>query len=630
MSNSRNVADSESGVSRRSPWLWVPSLYFTQGVPFVVVMTVAVIMFKRLGVGNTEVALYTSWLYAPYALKPLWSPLVQRFGTRRGWVVAMQLLVGAGLGCAALAIPAADFIRYTLAALTLVAVSSATHDVAADGFYLLALSSHQQAWFVGIRSTAYRIAMLAGQGLLVMLAGTLESATGLPTVTVKVQTTDSEPQGIAFDSSALAPVENDDEQQVVVASESFDISDKGRSASDAKALIEKARDWNIEHNFYEAEKDENADGDTDPGWLATLEEAIRNWFGPDEAAKTDDRSGDLAVVWMRLANPIPPGESQIIQFGHAKGDLSFKVAEGERFTVTDANWSQPFASVIRVDETLDKPSEAAFEIRSGDLAFAWSVTFFLIAAMMIAFCVYHYVVLPKPANDIAIVSEPEEGSVTGFTVPIVEFFRKPRILLILGFLLLYRLPEAQLVKLATPFLLDPREVGGLALSTGEVGFVYGTVGMIMLTLGGIIGGFVVARDGLRRWLIPMALIIHLPNLAFLYLAYAQPDNLWTITAAVAVEQFGYGFGFTGYLLYCIYVARGKYETVHYALCTGFMALGMMIPGMWSGWLEELIGYQRFFIWIMLCAIPSLAVTLLVQVDSEFGRKTDEVAGGDEQ
>lgn len=421
------------GAAPRGPWWWVPSLYFAEGIPYVVVMTVAVIMFKRLGVGNTEIAFYTSCLYLPYAIKPLWSPLVQGLSTRRSWVVFTQFLVGAGLACAALAISADDFVRYTLAALTIVAVSSATHDVAADGFYLLAMNSHEQAWFVGIRSTAYRAAMIAGQGLLVILAGALET-----------------------------------------------------------------------------------------------------------------------------------------YFGY--------------------------------------------------VALAWSVTFFVIAAFFALICLYHSFVLPKPPADRPSQATAEGDIVTGFVGPFVDFFRKPRILTILAFLLLYRLPESQLVKLATPFLLDGREVGGLALTTGEVGFVYGTVGVIMLTLGGIFGGFVAARDGLRAWLLPMALIIHLPNAAFLFLAYAQPENLWVTTAAVAVEQFGYGFGFTAYLLYCIYVSRGNHETVHYALCTGCMALGMMIPGMWSGWLQELIGYQHFFIWIMLCAIPSIAVTLLVDVDPAFGRK----------
>jgi PAT family beta-lactamase induction signal transducer AmpG len=185
---------------------------------------------------------------------------------------------------------------------------------------------------------------------------------------------------------------------------------------------------------------------------------------------------------------------------------------------------------------------------------------------------------------------------------------------------LYRFPEAQLVKLAAPFLLDDRDSGGLALSTEELGFVYGTVGVLMLTLGGIVGGFVAARDGLKRWLWRMALAIHLPNAAFLFLAYAQPESRWLITLAVAIEQFGYGFGFTAYLLYCIYISRGEHETVHYALCTGFMALGMMIPGMWSGGLQELVGYRHFFVWIMLASIPSFLTVAFIPLDAQFGRK----------
>jgi PAT family beta-lactamase induction signal transducer AmpG len=419
--------------SRLKTWSWVPSLYFAEGVPYVVVMTVAVVMFKRLGVSNAAIALYTSWLYLPYAIKPLWSPLVQRLGTRRRWVILMQLLIGAGLACAALAIPAEDFVRWTLAALAVVAVSSATHDVAADGFYLLALSGHEQAWFVGIRSTAYRLAMIAGQGLLVMLAGVLERSTG-------------------------------------------------------------------------------------------------------------------------------------------------------------------------------------------SVPLAWSATFFLIAGMFVLFSLYHAVALPRPAGDGPPADESSSISPIGFLVPFLAFFRKPHILALLAFLLLYRFPEAQLVKLATPFLLDSREVGGLGLSTEEVGFVYGTIGVLLLTLGGILGGFLAARHGLKFWLWPMALAIHLPNAAFLYLAYAQPESRTVIALAVAVEQFGYGFGFTAYLLYCIYISRGEYETVHYALCTGFMALGMMVPGMWSGWLQEQIGYRHFFVWIMAAAIPSFIAVSLIPLDAEFGRK----------
>src|SRR6478609_1212354 len=203
MSANSSTVEPRASVDR-GPWWWVPTLYFAEGVPYVVVMTVAVIMFKRLGVGNAQIALYTSWLYLPYAIKPLWSPLVQRIGTRRKWILVMQLLVAAGLACAALAIPMASFLRWTLVALAVTAISSATHDVAADGFYLIALSPHQQAWFVGIRSTAYRMASIAGQGLLVMLAGALESSTGLPVVDVQVRAADVAPSTSEFNPAQFA------------------------------------------------------------------------------------------------------------------------------------------------------------------------------------------------------------------------------------------------------------------------------------------------------------------------------------------------------------------------------------------------------------------------------------------
>jgi PAT family beta-lactamase induction signal transducer AmpG len=625
------VIEPHATGSQRNPWLWVPSLYFAQGIPYVVVMTVAVIMFKRLGVGNKEIALYTSWLYLPYAIKPLWSPLVQRFGTRRGWVIIMQLLVGAGLACAALAIPADDFVRYTLAALAIVAVSSATHDVAADGYYLLALDSHQQSWFVGIRSTAYRMAMIVGQGLLVMLAGVLESATGLPTVGVQVIASGQTPQPIAVVAMEFPDTNESERQRIIVDGDpakdpQVGLSLAGRDKAETDDIVKQVRTWNIDHEFYAASETAASTAAEKSGWLVSLEETIRRWFGPTNSATdaASNRAGDLAIVWMKMATPIAADEQQIVQFGLGSGDASFSVAEGERFIVTDDNWNQPFAAIVQVDPKLDQPSQAIFEVRSGNLVFAWSATFFFVAAFFLLLCAYHFFAMPKPATDRPQTTETNSNAVEGLLEPFVTFFQKPRILVTLAFLLLYRLPEAQLVKLATPLLLDARDVGGLALTTGEVGFAYGTIGVIMLTLGGIIGGFVAARDGLRRWLLPMALIIHLPNLAFLYLAYVQPEHLGLIATAVAIEQFGYGFGFTGYLLYCIYVARGEHQTVHYALCTGLMALGMMIPGMWSGWLEELIGYRHFFVWIMICAIPSIVVTLLVEVDPEFGKKATEL------
>jgi PAT family beta-lactamase induction signal transducer AmpG len=426
---------STSQTQSRNPWLWIPSLYFAQGIPYVVVMTVSVIMYKRLGISNADIALYTSWLYLPWVIKPLWSPVVDIFRTKRLWVILFQFIMGAALAGVALTIPLPDFFRYTIAVLWLLAFSSATHDIAADGFYMLGLKEHEQAAFVGVRSTFYRVAMITGQGLLVVLAGSLE--TGL-----------------------------------------------------------------------------------------------------------------------------------------------------------------------------------------NNIALAWSITFGILAALFLLFFVYHKFILPFPPSDRPAVQDQATGFIREFLAVFMKFFRKKEIVTILLFLLLYRFAEAQLVKLASPFLLDAREKGGMGLSTTEIGIVYGTVGIVALTLGGLLGGYVISRQGLKFWLWPMVLSIQLPNIAYVYLSFVQPESLLAVNIAVAIEQFGYGFGFTAYMMYMIMVAEGEHKTAHYAICTGFMALGMMIPGMFSGIIQEALGYSNFFIWIMISTLPGFVVTSLLKIDPAFGRKRE--------
>ena len=416
-----------------SPWAWIPTLYFAQGLPYVAVMTISVIMYKRLGISNAELAFYTGWLNLPWVIKPLWSPFIDLIKTKRWWITWMQLLIGAGLAGIAFTIPTDYFFQLTLAIFWLMAFSSATHDIAADGFYMLGLSSHEQALFVGIRSTFYRIATIAGQGLLIMLAGHLEKTT----------------------------------------------------------------------------------------------------------------------------NNIP---------------------------------------------------------------FSWSITFMVLTGLFLALWVWHQFILPHPDSDKAAREVSASTLLQEFGATFVSFFRKKQAGIAILFMLLYRLPEAQLGKMSIPFLIDPVSEGGLGLTTEQIGFVQGTVGIIGLTLGGILGGIAVSRHGLKRWLWPMVWAISLPDIVYVYLSYTQTASLTLVNTCVFIEQFGYGFGFTAYMLYLIYFANGEHKTAHYAICTAFMALGMMIPGMAAGWLQEVMGYQMFFIWIMICTLATFGVTALLKIDPEFGKK----------
>ncbi len=423
----------DARTESRSPWAWIPTLYLAEGLPYVVVMTVSVIMYKGFGISNTDIALYTSWLYLPWVIKPLWSPVVDLLGTRRRWIWVTQLIVGAGLAGVAMVIPGPDAFRWSLVIFWLLAFDSATHDIAADGFYMLGTTEREQAQFVGVRSMFYRIATIAGQGLLVMLAGTIQTRTG-----------------------------------------------------------------SVQH--------------------------------------------------------------------------------------------------------------------------AWSVAMGALAVLFVLFGVYHRFMLPRPAVDRPGNAREIPQFMKAFIATFGSFFRKPKIGIVVAFILLYRLGEAQLVKMVAPFLLDKRALGGLELSTTQVGFVYGTAGIIALTIGGITGGWAASRNGLRAWLWPMLFAIHLPDAVFIYLAYAQPTNMAVIQACVLIEQFGYGFGFTAMLLYMMYIARGEHQTAHYAICTGFMAMGMMFPGMWSGWLQDKIGYPHFFLVVILATIPSFLVAMALPLEGDYGKK----------
>jgi PAT family beta-lactamase induction signal transducer AmpG len=252
--------------------------------------------------------------------------------------------------------------------------------------------------------------------------------------------------------------------------------------------------------------------------------------------------------------------------------------------------------------------------QTGDVHHAWAIAMAVLAGLFLLFGLWHAFALPRPASDRVGDARQAGAFVREFVATFGSFFRKPGIGMTVLFLLVYRLGEAQLVKMVSPFLLDPREQGGLALSTAEVGLVYGTVGIIALTVGGVVGGLAVAKGGLRRWLWPMMFAIHIPDAAFLYLAYAQPTNLWVTQACIALEQFGYGFGLTAYLLYLIQVARGPHQTAHYAIGTGFMAMGMMFPGMWSGWLQDHVGYKHFFLIVILATIPSFLVAMRLRIE----------------
>lgn len=499
-------------VESRNPWWWIPTLYFAEGIPYVMVMSVSVIMYKKLGISNTDIAFFTSLLYFPWFLKFAWGPFVDMFKTKRFWTVTMQGMIALTLFGVAASLPQSYFWHMTLIIFSLMAFSSATHDIAADGYYMLSLDQKTQAAFVGVRSTFYRIATIVGSGLLVVIAGQLESKIGNQAAWAVVFTV----MGVLF---------------------------------------------------------------------------------------------SIMYIYHKFILPYPKEDKGSLQGKKLSASQIFLMAGG--FILVGVTFFILFEVISKLLSFANVPS-------------MWQTIVSTISLVIIAVILFRTIVASRVEKFESSVSRNDTFTpFIEFLKAFVVFMKKKDIWTVLGFLLFFRFAEAQLVKLVQPFLLDPRDKGGLGLSTSEVGIVYGTIGVIALTAGGLIGGYVISKKGLKWWLWPMVIIMHTPDLAFVYLSHFMPTNIFIVSIAVAFEQFGYGFGFTAYMMYMIMISQGEYKTAHYAICTGIMALGMMIPGMFSGALQETIGYSNFFLWVVLSTIPGFIVTALVKIDPEFGIKASK-------
>ncbi|PIE86050.1 MAG: MFS transporter [Bacteroidia bacterium] len=610
----------------KNPWLWIPSLYFAEGLPYMVVMIVSVVMYKRLGVSNTDIALYTSWLYLPWVIKPLWSPIVDLLKTKRYWILLMQFTIGLCFALIGLHIPAPDFFKWTLLFFWLLAFNSATHDIAIDGFYMIALPEKDQAFFIGIRSTFYRLAMIAGQGFLVILAGYFEIESGLPDAKFRINAKNDIQINTDFNPQKRQ-LKTKNTLELICEPIHENISTQNISEARLAKLIEAIGKENTQNGHFPKEKTTTTNK-TNKKKRNTFSDKLSRWLKKhfNKQKKTNKKTtGNVAIVSLHLSSKPKNNEKIHADIRFHSGDKSIKILKYkgqnfyDKFEFNEKNWNKPAFTLIQLDPRLTKNASAVFRVYTGDIPFAWSLSFYILSIMFGIFFIYHMFIIPKPEK---IGKTKAKAMFREFFATFLAFFKKKNIFVAILFFLTYRLAEAQLAKIAIPFLIDTQNAGGLGLTTGEIGWYYGTIGIICLMLGGIFGGILVSRKGLKFCLWWMFLAMNLPNATYVYLSFFMPVSRLLIGAAIAVEQFGYGFGFTAYMLYMIYISKGEYKTSHFAITTGFMALGMMIPGMWSGWLQEAVSYQSFFIWVLICMIPIALPVGLLKIDSEFGKKTE--------
>ena len=548
----------------RSPWTWIPSLYFFQGIPYSIVMITSGLIYKTMGVSIASFAFWTSLLYLPWAIKPLWSPYIDVVSTKRNWVVWTQFLLGIAFIAVGSLMPLSFFYPATIAVFALIAVSSASHDIAADGFYMYALDQHKQAFFVGIRSTFYRFAMLTAMGLIPIIAGLIQKNTGLESVTFEARSV------IPEEYSPFKP------NEITI-----------KQSTGKAAILLFPKDFQI------------------------------------PVFRPGGSNPDSAVVYIALSAPPEKGETVVVNVTRKSGskDIDLSKKQTGRFEFTSDNWNKPVAASVKVNHNLTGKTSSQFLVTAGNIAFSWTVSLGVLGILLLLIAVYNRFMLPHPEEN----NTREKIGWAVYKEVFVSFFTKPGIIPALLFFLLYRLGESQLVKVATPFLVDSRSSGGIGLTAAQYGVAYGTIGMVSLTLGGILGGIAAAKFGLKKMIWLMAFCMNIPISVYIYLSFVQPmPGDISIYFSIALEQFGYGFGFTAYMLYMLhFVGESRFKTAEYAIGTSLMALGMMLPGMISGTMKELLGYQHFFIYVILCSIPGIIVIRFLRIDTAFGIKKSQ-------
>lgn len=542
----------------RNPWSWIPTLYFFQGVPYSIVMITSGLIYKTMGISVASFAFWTSILYLPWAVKPLWSPYIEVVSTKRQWVLTTQLLLALAFMVVGFVMQMPYFYPLSLALFAVIAISSASHDIAADGFYMLALDQHQQSFFVGIRSTFYRFAMLSALGILPVMAGLIQENTGLTPVSFEVEAVD---------------------KAEYVAAEA--VGESAGPDGDIRLVVTPQK---LQLPFYE------------------------------------EGGSDSAMVYVALSKSPAEGETIVANLMRKEGskDIDFPKHFTGRIEFTADNWNEAVAVPVYVNRNVKDKVKASFTVSAGNIALSWTFSLGILGVLLLLIAVYHRFILPQPADNLT----PAKVDFSIYVDVFKSFFGKPGVVASVLFFLLFRFGEAQLVKIATPFLVDSRTAGGIGLSAAQYGLVYGTVGMLSLTLGGILGGIFASRFGLKRVIWYMVTLMNSANIVYVLLAHYQPmpGNMF-IYLGLGIEQFGYGFGFTSYMLYMLhYVGDSKYKTAEFAIGTSLMAIGMMLPGMISGYMKDLLGYENFFIYAMICSVPGMILIKFLKIDPEFGLK----------
>ncbi len=581
---------------KRNPWSWISTLYFTEGLPYAIVITISLIMYKRMGISNSDISLYTSWLYLPWIIKPLWSPIVDALGTKRLWIISMEFLMAICMAGVGLTIPMPDFLQFTIVFFWIIAFAGSTHEIAADGFYMSGLSESKQSLFIGFRTAFYKLALVGAPLLIILFASYLEGIISVHSTDFRVVSSPNKFFEETIKVDSIAPKELPGRMRLVAKPSYVEISTKPMTREQVNFYLNFAKTLNIMNGF------------------------SRTTLTLPDTTGLQDLVGNIGIVKIYLSKKPDEGDEHIVGVDFKEGNERIKVLVGKDFHFNSNNWNKPAFAVVQLDSTLSKKSEAIFIAQPSKIPLTWVLTSFLLAGFFLMLFAYHKYFLPIPLNDKPAGNLRMSSIGKEYFRSFARFFEKKKIIIVILFLILFGFGQAQILKISSLFLLDAKEAGGLELSTSEFALAYGWAGLVALIIGGVLGGFAITKKGLKYWLWPMLLVIGLPDITYLFLALVQPNNIWITMVCIAVESFGYGFGLTFIMMYMIYVSQGDYRTSHFAIAAGFMALGMMISGMMSGTIQEALGYKYFFIWTLTASIPGLILAKFLPLEYSFGKR----------
>lgn len=584
----------------RTGWLWVPTLFFTESIIFIIITSVSVILYQKLDINNSEIILYTSLLYLPWLLKPFWSPIVDVIGTKKSWILFTEFSIAIGFLLITFLIQFPDSFQFTLIAFWIIAFIASLHDVAADAFYMLALKESKQSFFIGLRNSFYKFGIVATTTTVLLIANQSEKIFSVAPAEFKVVANPKKffEETIKIDSFKVK--ENDGNIKLISRPSYLEISTKPKTKDQVNFYVNFARNLNIMNGFN-----------------------FKTIYNED-SSNTDELTGNIGIIKLFLSKKPSEKSEFIIKPNFVEGENKFKIIEGNSLRFTSLNWNKPAFVVIQVDSNVTSKISATFKAEVDKNTLSWSVTFGALSIFIFLLFIYHKFILPELSKDQSVVLKKSTAIGKEFFRSFARYFEKKKIIISILFILFYLFGKYQISKMMPLFLSDEIQNGGLKFLNYDVKLIKGIIAPFFFALGSILSGFIIYKKGLKTVKLPIMLLMNVTLIVYIYLSWFQQTNFWIVSSLVAIDNFSLGLGFSFIMMFMIYISDGDYRASHFAISFGFLSLGILLSEMSSTIINQALGYKFFFVWVIISTLPSFLLSKFVNIEYGFGKRKNLV------